>query len=315
MAAKSTVIQLDEITADYNWNCRSRTRATSESTHESLDDGDKETPGVTGIRDSFEVSGQDTEVDVRQKDGKYHLVTGFRRFTAAKLLQKDKKSILGLKPGEIRARDHGNMDEVAARSLNLRENVNRENLVGPDLAYGVKKLQEANKDVTAKQIAATLGKSNAHIQNLLNIGKKVKASVQTKWRESPVRAVSIADMLSIAELPEDKQEAEYERLASSKADVVKGPGAWKATARKNAEKLGFMLGELEREKFLKKMPNAEFADYIRNILKFKVKGSDGRKVGVAVEKSIAAACEAGYHKGLLPPEEKKAEAEEVDDEV
>src|SRR5271154_540673 len=259
MASTEKVMSLDDITADYNWNCRSKTRATSESTHESLDDGDKETPGVQGIRDSFEIKGQDTAVDVRSnKDGKYHLVTGFRRFTAAKLLQKDKKTIAGLKSGEIRVRDHGNMTEEDARGLNLRENVNRENLIGPDLAYGVKKLQEANKDVTAKQIAANLGKSYAHIQNLLNIGKKVKAAVQTKWREAPVRAVSIADMLSIAEMPEDKQEAEYDRLASSKAESTKGRDAWKMTAKKKAEAIGFMIGELEREKFLKKMPNASF---------------------------------------------------------
>jgi len=315
MAAKESVMLLDEITADYNWNCRSKTRATSESEHVSLDDGDPATPGVQGIRDSFELVGQDTPVDVRFDGKKYHLVTGFRRFTAAKLLQKDKKNIAGLKGGEIRVRDHGNMSEEDARSLNLRENVTRENLVGPDLAFGVKKLQEANKDVTAKQIAAKLGKSYAHIQNLLNIGKKVKATVQTKWREAPVRAVSIADMLTIAELTEDKQEAEYDRLASSKAETTKGRDAWKMTARKKAEAIGFMLGELEREKFLKKNPNHSFQEYIRNILKFKTKTPEGKKVGVNVEASIAKACEAGYNKGLLPPEETAVEQEEVDDEA
>lgn len=309
------VLSLDDITADYNWNCRSKTRATSESEHPSLDDGDPATPGVQGIRDSFELVGQDTPIDVRFDGKKYLLVTGFRRYTAAKLLQKDKKTIHGLKVGEIRARDHGNMSEEDARSLNLRENVTRENLVGPDLAYGVMKLQEANKDVTAKQIAAKLGKSYAHIQNLLNIGKKVKASVRTKWRDAPTKAVSIADMISIAELTEDKQEAEYDRLASSKADSVKGRDAWKMTAKKKAEAIGFMIGELEREKFLKKMPNAGFQEYIRNILKFKTKTPEGKKVGVGVEKAIAAACEAGYHKGLEEPIIPDVEAEEVDDEA
>lgn len=313
--AKESVMLLDEITADYNWNCRSKTRATSESEHVSLDDGDPATPGVQGIRDSFELVGQDTPVDVRFDGKKYHLVTGFRRYTAAKLLQKDKKTIAGLKIGEIRVKDHANMSEEDARSLNLRENVTRENLVGPDLAYGVKKLHEANKDVTAKQLAAKLGKSYAHMQNLLNIGKKVKASVQTKWRESPTRPISIADMLVVAELTEDKQEAEYDRLASTKAESTKGRDAWKMTAKKKAEAIGFMIGELEREKFLKKAPNATFQDYIRNILKFKVKTPEGKKVGVNVEKAIATACEQGYMKGLQPPEIPETEPEEVDDDA
>ena len=305
---------LSEIHADYATNCRSKARATSTEEHESFDDGDKNTPGVNGLADSMETQGQDTPVDIRTNEkGKIELVAGFRRYTAVKLLEKAGKSVMGLKLGHIRVKDHGKLSDRAARSLNLRENVARENLIGADLAFGVKRLQQSDEKLTAKQIATDIGKSYAYVQTLLNIATKTKPVVFNAWRESPVRTVSVSDMAEIADMPEDKQEAEFASRTAQKKTADKGPDAWKGTAKKQAEKIGLMLGELEREGFLKKDQRKTFDDYIRNILKFKVKQKSGKLVSQKTVHSIAEACEKGYLKGLETPEKEAVEVVEEED--
>ena len=305
------VVALADINADYSWNCRSKTRATADGTHINLDDGDTENPGIRGIADSFEIKGQDTPVDgyPDPKDSKkVRLVTGFRRFTAATLLAKDKKCIMGLPVGSIRVNMHPPMTEADARALNLRENVNRENLIGPDLAFGVRALMAADKSLTAKQIAASLGKGYSHINNLMKVAT-VKPLVFNTWRDAVTQAPTIAEMLTVAELAEDKQEAAYAALVAGKGEQTKGRNAWIATAVKTAKKTGMLLGNLERDGMLKLTPKVIFEDFVRNAVSFKQK-VDGKKVSIKIDRKVADALSLGYQEGLKHPAVEEKEEDE-----
>src|ERR1700722_7307703 len=137
MPSKQTthlVMNLSEITVDYDWNSRSKARATFTGAHvdgvESSADADSESPGIEGLAKSLELSGQDTEVDVAipadgPNKGKKMLVAGFRRFTAVKfnLDQKVPVGSLTLKPGQIAVKLQEGLSELECRQLNLRENV------------------------------------------------------------------------------------------------------------------------------------------------------------------------------------------------
>ena len=315
--ANETVLQISEIEADYSWNARDKSRATSTNDH-ATDDEDKETPGILGLAASMETKGQDTPVDVRPhptKKGMYSLMTGFRRFTAVSKLMADKKSVMFLNPGFIKVKVHANISEAEALELNLRENLLRENLIGCDLAYGVKRLHKQDPARTAKAMAISLGKSQPYINTLINIADKADDKVFAKWRALQTRAVSVEDMKEISELPKDKQDAEFDKRAAAKEVSEKGPNAWIATACKNAAKIGFQLGELEREGFITFSKKAEMGpeENVRSFVKFKVKTGNGKKVKAATERKIAAALMAGILRGKEPPPEVTTEEEEEDD--
>ncbi len=309
MSIEIKTMQLADIKADYDWNCRSKVRAQFDGTTPDKVDEDGETPGISGLADSLEIKGQDTEVDVREvrdpKDAKkvtIHLVTGFRRYTAACKLRdgKDKKTIMGLPHGAIRVKNHGVMSEEEARSLNLRENVNRQNLIGPDLAYGIKMLCKANPSLEGKQVAAAMGKSTSYCLGIMAMNKTLDPKVFTKWREAGTRVVPVAKMF---------EAVKAKGTQAATAD-------WVEQAKIKANKLGKFLGELALGGFV--TVNASFHDVdgkgggaIRNFVSFKTKTDKGEVVGKNVEREVAKAFEAGYKLGLTPVEKKdKPEAKE-----
>src|SRR5574338_388062 len=149
--------------------------------------------GFAGLVDAIFTDGQDTPVIVRpfpaevdasaHKAGILHIVSGHRRTKAVeacaerlkgttlaeinKALQVATPGIAPIQPNDAQ---RGmvkvivrNLSEDAARSLNLRENAAREDLSGPDLAFGVKAMFEAAKQcgrpTDASRMAAELNVS------------------------------------------------------------------------------------------------------------------------------------------------------------
>lgn len=122
---------------------------------------------------------------VTPEDGKYKIVAGERRWRASKMAGLDKI------PAIIRTLDIQNRLE-----LSIIENAQREDLNAIELATAYAKLK-AQFNLTAKEIAAKVGKSEASVVNtmrLLNLPDDVKKTmVKEKLSEGVMRPLVTAD--------------------------------------------------------------------------------------------------------------------------
>lgn len=126
---------------------------------------------------------------VTKEDGKYKIVAGERRWRASKIAGLDKI------PAIIRTLDSQNRLE-----LSIIENAQREDLNAIELATAYAKLK-TQFNLSSKDIAAKVGKSEASIQNtmrLLNLPDDVKKiMVKEKLSEGVMRPLVSADEKTI----------------------------------------------------------------------------------------------------------------------
>ena len=266
------VYELSAITVDYEWNCRSRSRATSEGKSPEDGDGDPDAPGVEGLAAAFEVEGQKEPVECYRDpvSAKVRLIIGFRRYSAAQYLFKRKRSIKGLESGQILAVVHEDMTLEEAYEANFAENAHRLNLKAPDLAFGIGRLIKRVK-LTQEVIAARYGISTYHVSHLAKIAQDLKPTLFDQWRQSPIKRLTVADVLTIAKLPEPEQDAAYgNALATKEADKKPQNSAWIRTACKQAAKTGKLLGALSRDGLIDLDEGMDWAANVRKFVKFRV---------------------------------------------
>lgn len=126
---------------------------------------------------------------VTKEDGKYKIVAGERRWRASKIAGLEKM------PAIIRTLDSQNRLE-----LSIIENAQREDLNAIELATAYAKLK-SQFNLSSKDIAAKVGKSEASIQNtmrLLNLPDEVKKTmVKEKLSEGVMRPLVSADKATI----------------------------------------------------------------------------------------------------------------------
>lgn len=282
------VILLSKIEVDYEWNCRLKVRTCSEGTMRSeSDDGDPDAPGVEGIAGSMEAQGQEVPVDVYPHPQvgepnckfEYKLITGFRRSSGAHWLHEHGRTIAGLEQGYVRARVHGVLTELEARRMNIGENVVRENLTTPDLAYAVKMLLKADPGLSAEQLSVLYAKSKNHMAAVVKVAKKVRDGTFNQWRESPVKPLPIIEMVGVADKAKSEQEEDYkERLAAYHGEEgggTKDAKVWIKNACKKAQDIGRILGTAQRKGILEYDASLALNDpdtqLIRVFVKFKKK--------------------------------------------
>jgi len=126
---------------------------------------------------------------VTKEDGKYKIVAGERRWRASKIAGLDKI------PAIIRTLDSQNRLE-----LSIIENAQREDLNAIELATAYAKLK-TQFNLSPKEIAAKVGKSEASIQNtmrLLNLPDDIKKiMVKEKLSEGVMRPLVSADEATV----------------------------------------------------------------------------------------------------------------------
>lgn len=129
---------------------------------------------------------------VTKEDGKYKIVAGERRWRASKIAGLDKI------PAIIRTLDSQNRLE-----LSIIENAQREDLNAIELATAYAKLK-TQFNLSSKDIAAKVGKSEASIQNtmrLLNLPDDVKKiMVKEKLSEGVMRPLVSADEKTVKKI-------------------------------------------------------------------------------------------------------------------
>lgn len=235
-------IPLRDIHVDYEWNSRSGDWT--------QDEGDDESSNFNSLMMSIEQNGQDTPVTVKPHGkNKYFLVEGFRRFTAiSKIAEKT-----GEKGATIDAVIK-NLTESQAAELNVRENSAREDLKGPDLAWGLYRIyvtrtkENGGQAPTDSALALSMGKTQQYVSRLMRIMKQTNPEVTKAWRDSTIQ-LSITEMEEIAKLNDHalQLKAYKEKIGTKDPEGKKatGRGEWVNAAKRKAAEIGHLLGTLE----------------------------------------------------------------------
>lgn len=312
-------ILLSEVYVDFNWNCR-QGRWQDEKPDDKGQplEGPNGGTGFLGLIASLKAVGQDTACDVRPNTKKtkhpYELVTGFRRYEALRRIAEEGVNIPGWdspKNPSVKVSIR-NLTEVEARALNGRENIERDNISTADTAFIIADLGALG--MTDKEIGEKIGKSGGYCSVLHGIMKNTKADLLKTWRESPVDPLSVAERKALAELPKGEQDEAYKKLVSAKDGKDKraggGQGAWLKTALLQAQAIGTMLGNLEREGLIS-TDSLDFAtmiervkDYSAGLLRVGKKGATEKQwqtLGKAAQDAWQAAID------YVEPEPKKEE--------
>jgi ParB/RepB/Spo0J family partition protein len=296
-------IPISQIHVDHNWNSR------GQRWKEPANDEDMKFEGlVTSIRER----GLDEPVVVRHNpDPKakqpYSLVYGFRRFEAVSQIAAEGK----IKEPTILAVVR-NVNEQEARSLNIRENTNRNSLATPDLAWAIAELGRTG--FTDVAIAADIGKTQGYVSDLHRIMKGCPAKVLENWRSSLV-PLQVKEMRMVLKTGKDK-DPEKEKLQTEKYMELVKAQTEKARVKsddekesnkvegmkKKAEAFGSLLGQLDALGFL---PSADvvFAECISVIV------PACAEADAKTKKSVAKAAEAGWKLGQDLVEQANAEEE------
>jgi ParB/RepB/Spo0J family partition protein len=160
-ARNSAAMDMSKVIALDEWNTR----------HEAVPSegaSEDEKEAWATLLESLATHGQERPVDVRETTGgKYELVSGFRRYHAAKHLGWTHIYVRVVRP----------LNNFEALAANIRENTARRELSAADQATGVVKLRKAAKDeglkVSVANIAAATSISVSHAYNLLAIMDKL----------------------------------------------------------------------------------------------------------------------------------------------
>lgn len=138
-----------------------------------------------------------TVVELEDKSGKYMIISGERRYRAAKMAG------LETLPAYIRTAEDEQIMEMA-----LIENIQREDLNAIEISLAFKKLIE-NYDLTQEQLSSRVGKKRATISNYLRL-LKLPAEIQMGLKDSKVSMGHARALLAVDD-PE-MQLAFYEQI-------------------------------------------------------------------------------------------------------
>lgn len=133
---------------------------------------------------------------VREKNGKYEIVAGERRYRAAQMA--------GLSELPIIIKD---FSDVETLQVSLIENIQRENLNPMELAYAYNLLME-RFDLTQEEIADKVGKSRSSVANIIRL-MNLTPYVQEKLRQELITFGHARAILSIKDKKLQKQVTDY----------------------------------------------------------------------------------------------------------
>ncbi len=292
-------IPIRNVVIDYAFNVRSKTEKPMmlDKDGKLVENPDPKAPkvfrGVNELAADIKTNGQLSPVHVRPlEDGKYFLIAGFRRVDALKSLDAE------FVDAKIEAGD-----DLRAYLLNVKENVNRDDLTTYDLAMRCKLLRDKFKLEAvniAKELAAGRdykgeGMSAGYIRNLIRAADGLHPKILDDWRVSKIPTDKVVKW---AAMDPDEQVNEWEDWRGGKEGEAKEKGEGKASGPSG-----------------KKIKRASEA-----LLKDAIKAVDGHlKLGESVKDSMLAVLQFALGKTKVlrygqtvvydPKEAKKAAAE------
>ena len=137
---------------------------------------------IQGLAESIKENGLINPITLREKDGKYQIISGERRFRAFKFLNRDKVPALVLQ----------NIADSKMLELTLVENIQRADLNAIEVARSYKKLIY-DLNIKQEELALRVGKSRSTISNsmrILDLSENIQNLIlESKITEGHARAI------------------------------------------------------------------------------------------------------------------------------
>lgn len=233
---------------------------------------------IEGLAKSILENGLINPVTLREKDGRYQIISGERRFRALKFLNKTKIPSLVLK----------NIPDSKMLELTLVENIQRSDLNAIEIARSYKKLIE-ELNIKQEELANRIGKSRSSISNsmrLLDLSDSIQELVlDGKITEGHARSIlSLEDnddreIMALEIIENNYSVRETERLVKEKKDS-------KLTNIKTEENTSSIKKENINSTIINKDPNIRrLEDDLEKIFATKVNVVDknGREGKIVIE--------------------------------
>lgn len=156
---------------------------------------------IKGLAESIKENGLINPITLREKDGKFQIISGERRFRAFKFLERNKVPALVLK----------NIADSKMLELTLVENIQREDLNAIEIAKSYKKLIY-DLNIKQEELANRVGKSRSAVSNsmrILDLSENIQNMIlQGKLTEGHARA--------ILSLPSEKERENFAKIIVEK---------------------------------------------------------------------------------------------------
>ncbi|ELV06790.1 stage 0 sporulation protein J [Brachyspira hampsonii 30599] len=137
---------------------------------------------IQGLAESIKENGLINPITLREKDGKYQIISGERRFRAFKFLNRNKVPALVLQ----------NIADSKMLELTLVENIQRSDLNAIEVARSYKKLIY-DLNIKQEELALRVGKSRSTISNsmrILDLSENIQNLIlESKITEGHARAI------------------------------------------------------------------------------------------------------------------------------
>lgn len=156
---------------------------------------------IKGLAESIKENGLINPITLREKGGKFQIISGERRFRAFKFLERNKVPALVLK----------NIADSKMLELTLVENIQREDLNAIEIAKSYKKLIY-DLNIKQEELANRVGKSRSAVSNsmrILDLSENIQNMIlQGKLTEGHARA--------ILSLPSEKERESFAKIIVEK---------------------------------------------------------------------------------------------------
>ena len=156
---------------------------------------------IKGLAESIKENGLINPITLREKDGKFQIISGERRFRAFKFLERNKVPALVLK----------NIADSKMLELTLVENIQREDLNAIEIAKSYKKLIY-DLNIKQEELANRVGKSRSAVSNsmrILDLSENIQNMIlHGKLTEGHARA--------ILSLPSEKERENFAKIIVEK---------------------------------------------------------------------------------------------------
>lgn len=156
---------------------------------------------IKGLAESIKENGLINPITLREKGGKFQIISGERRFRAFKFLERNKVPALVLK----------NIADSKMLELTLVENIQREDLNAIEIAKSYKKLIY-DLNIKQEELANRVGKSRSAVSNsmrILDLSENIQNMIlQGKLTEGHARA--------ILSLPSEKERENFAKIIVEK---------------------------------------------------------------------------------------------------
>lgn len=176
---------------------------------------------IKGLAESIKENGLINPVTLREKDRKYQIISGERRFRAFKYLNKDKVPALVLQ----------NIPDSKMLELTLVENIQRADLNAIEIARSYKKLIY-DLNIKQEELANRVGKSRSTISNSMRI-LELNENIQNLILENKLTEGHARTILSFSDNDEERDSfakeiiekgysvRECEKIVKEKKEIVK----------------------------------------------------------------------------------------------